>query len=149
MLFMKKQLYKTSVIVDRKWMMSISPLSSCHRDLLWCNTGSVIVLSSEGPISRVHSRQEVSSLRKMTCYIVVVVFQFLSCVGLFATPWTAACQASVFTISQSLLKLMSIESMMPSNHLILCRPLLLLPSIFLSIRVFSNESTLFLRWPKY
>ena len=53
-------------------MMSISPLSSCHRDLLWCNTGSVIVLSSEGSISRVHSRQEVSSLKKMTCYVVAV-----------------------------------------------------------------------------
>ena len=67
-----------------------------------------------------------------------------------ATPWTAACQASQsFTISQRLLRLMSIESVMPSNHLILCQPLLLLPSIFPSIRVFSNESVLHLRWPKY
>jgi len=67
-----------------------------------------------------------------------------------ATPWTAACQASLFiTNSRSLLKLMSIESVMPSNHLILCRPLLLLPSIFLSIRAFSNESVLHIRWPKY
>ena len=67
----------------------------------------------------------------------------------FASPWTAACQASLsFTISWSLLKLMSIESVMPSIHLILCRPLLLLPSIFPSIRVFSNESTLHIRWPK-
>ena len=66
------------------------------------------------------------------------------------TPWTAACQASTsFTISQSLLKLMSIESVMPSNHLILCHPLLLLPSIFPSIRVFSNELALCIRWPKY
>ena len=66
------------------------------------------------------------------------------------TPWTAACQASLpFTIFQSLLKLMSIESVMPSNHLILCCPLLLLPSIFPSIRVFSNESALPIRWPKY
>ena len=80
----------------------------------------------------------------------VVVAQSLSCVQLFATPWTAAHQASLsFTISQSLLKLMSIELMMPSNHLILCCPLLLLPSIFPSIRVFPNESTLFIRWPKY
>ena len=63
---------------------------------------------------------------------------------------TAACQASLsFTISQSLLKLMSIESVMPSNHLVLCHPLLLLPSIFPSIRVFSNELTLGIRWPKY
>ena len=66
------------------------------------------------------------------------------------TPWTAARQASLFiTNSQSLPKLMSIESVMPSNHLILCRPLLLLPSIFPSIRVFSNESVLHNRWPKY
>ena len=67
-----------------------------------------------------------------------------------ATPWTAAYQASLsFTISRRLLKLMSIELMMPSNHLILCCPLLLLPSIFPSIRVFSNESVLHTRWPKY
>ena len=66
------------------------------------------------------------------------------------TPWTAAHQASLpITNSQSLLKLMSIKSVMPSNHLILCRPLLLLPSVLLSIRVFSNESALCIRWPKY
>ena len=65
-------------------------------------------------------------------------------------PWTAACQASLsITNSRSLLKLMSIESVMPSNHLILCRPLLLLPSIPPSIRAFSNESALCMRWPKY
>ena len=77
----------------------------------------------------------------------------LSCFSrlrLFATPWTAAGQASLsITISQSLLKLMSIVSVMPSNHLILCHPLLLLPSIFPRIRVFSNESVLCIRWPKY
>ena len=67
-----------------------------------------------------------------------------------ATPWTAECQASLsITNSPSLLKLMSIESVMPSNHLILCHPLLLLPSIFPSIRVFPNESVLCIRWPKY
>ena len=71
-------------------------------------------------------------------------------VWLFATPWTTACQASLsITNSRSVPKLMSIESMMPSNHLILCHPLLLLPSIFPSIRVFSNESALHIRWPKY
>ena len=76
-----------------------------------------------------------------------LVIQSLSHFLLFATPWTAACQASLsFTISQSLLKLMS---MIPSNHLFLHRPLLLLPSIFPSIRVFSNESALRIRWPKY
>ena len=76
--------------------------------------------------------------------------QSLSHVRLFVTPWTAARQASLsITNSQSLLKLMSIESVMPSNHLILCCPLLLLPSIFASIRVFPSESVLCIRWPKY
>ena len=74
----------------------------------------------------------------------------LSRVRLFATPWIAACQASLsITNSQSSLKLMSIESVMPSSYLILCRPLLLLPSLFPSIRVFSKESALHIRWPKY
>ena len=76
--------------------------------------------------------------------------QLLSCVGLLETPWTAAHQASLsITNSQSLPKLMSIQSVMPSNHLILCHPLLRLPSIFPSIQVFSNESVLCIRWPKY
>ena len=76
--------------------------------------------------------------------------QLLSHVQLFATPWTAACQASLsITNSRSMLKLMSIESVRPSNHLILYCPLLFLPSIFPSIRVFSNESVLHFRWPKY
>ena len=79
-----------------------------------------------------------------------LVVQSLSHVRLFVAPWTAALQASLsFTISWSLLKLISIESVMPSNHLIFCHPLLLLPSIFPSIRVFSNESVLHIRWPKY
>ena len=78
------------------------------------------------------------------------VVQALSCVRFFATPWTTARQASLsITDSQSLLKLMSIESVMPSNHLILCRHLLLPPSIFPSIRAFSNESALHISWPKY
>ena len=76
--------------------------------------------------------------------------QSLSPVQLFVTPWTAACQASVsITNSQGLLKLISIDSVMPSNYLILGRPLLLMPPILPSIRVFSNESTLPMRWPKY
>ena len=76
--------------------------------------------------------------------------QSLSCVRLFVTPWRAAHQASLSnTNSQSLLKLMSIELIMPQNHLILCRPLLFLRSIFPSIRVFSNDSALLIRWPKY
>ena len=79
-----------------------------------------------------------------------VVVQSLSHVQLFVTWWTAARQTSQsFTISQSLFKLMSIESVMPSIHLVFCHPLLLLPSIFPSIRVFSNESALHIRWPKY
>ena len=79
-----------------------------------------------------------------------LLVQSLSPVRLFVTPWISAYQASLsITDSQSLLKLMSIESVMPSNHLILCRPLLLWPSIFPNLRVFSNESALHIRWPKY
>ena len=84
---------------------------------------------------------------------IIILFssiRLLSHVQLFAIPWTAACQASLsITNSWSLLKHMPIKSVMPSNHLILCRPLLLLPLIFPSIRVFSNESVLCNRWPKY
>ena len=76
--------------------------------------------------------------------------QSLSWIRLFVTPWTAACQDSLsITNSRSLLKLMSIESVTPSNHLIFCHPLLFSPSIFASIRVFSNESALCISWPKY
>ena len=83
-------------------------------------------------------------------YIQFSSVQSLSRVQLFVTPWIAACQASLSIInSQSSLKLTSIESVMPSSHLILCRPLLFLPPIPPSIRVFSNESTLLMRWPKY
>ena len=78
-----------------------------------------------------------------------VVVEWLRCVQLFAIPWTVAYQASLFTISRSLLKLMSIESVMPSNHLIFCHPLLLLPSIFPCMRVFSNDSALHIKWPEY
>ena len=84
------------------------------------------------------------------CFHVLSSFQSLSHVPLFLTPWTAACQASLsITNSWSLPKLMSIELVMPSNHLILYLPLLLLPSIFPSIRVFPNESVFRIRWPKY
>ena len=77
-------------------------------------------------------------------------FSSLILVQLFVNPWAAVHQASLsITHSQSLFKLMSVESVIPSNHLILCRPLLLLPSVFSSIRVFSNESVLHIRWPKY
>ena len=104
---------------------------------------------------------------KWSCFLLIIQFygdlfsnttccpqfssvQLLSCAWLFATPWTAVCQASLsITNSWRLLKLLSIESVMPSNHLILCHPLLLLSSTFPSIRVFSNESVLHIRWPKY
>ena len=80
----------------------------------------------------------------------MLLFNCSVIVRLFATPWMATCQASLcFTISQSLLKFMFIELMIPSTHLILCCPLLLLPSIFPSIKVFSNELALYIRWPKY
>ena len=88
----------------------------------------------------------------LDCYdsVQFSLVQLLSCVRLFATPWTAACQASLsITNSRSLLNFMSIKSVMPSNHLILCHPLPFLPSIFPSIRVFSKESVLRIRWPKY
>ena len=87
-------------------------------------------------------------LLRSSSYVFVFVFQPLSHVQIFANPWTAACQASLsFTVSWSLLKFMSIESVLPSNHLILCHPLLLLPSIFPNVRVFSNELALCIRWP--
>ena len=83
-------------------------------------------------------------------FLIFSLVQSLSHVQLFVSPWIAACQASLsITNSQSLLKLMYIKSVMPSNHLVLCHPLLLPPSIFPSIRVFCNESVLCIRWPKY
>ena len=88
--------------------------------------------------------------QKQPKHLFICSVQSLNCVQLFVTPWTAAHQASLsITNSRSLLKLMPIESVMPSNHLILCCPLLFLPSVLPSIRVFSNESALCIRWPKY
>ena len=87
---------------------------------------------------------------KWVVHLFVIQFSSVICVWLFVTPWTAARQASLsITNAQSFLKLMSIKSVMPSNHLKLCCPLLLLPTIFPSIRVFSEESVLHIRWPKY
>ena len=99
-----------------------------------------------------HFWRRISPFRDV-CYkkswVICCLVQSLSHVWLFANPWTAVCQGSLsFTTTQSLLRLMSFESVMPTNHLILCCPLLLLPSIFPSIRVFSNESILWIRWPK-
>ena len=108
---------------------------SCHLTPRYCVRSSFLdfpIVPYAGPVT-----------------IFISSVQSLSRVQLFVTPWTAARQASLsITDSWSLLKLMSIESVMPSNHLILCRPLLLLPSIFPSIRVFSKESVLCIRWPK-
>ena len=98
---------------------------------------------------RTHSHRLLRQPDSGRVYLEIISLQSLSRIRLFATPWTAARQASLsITNSQSLLKLMSIESVMPSNHLLLCHPLLLLPLIFPSIRVFSNESVLRIRWPK-
>ena len=100
-------------------------------------------------------QQEICCKSTQTRHFILLYFQFssvqsLSCVRPFATPWTAACQASPsITNSQSLPKLMFMASVMSSNHLILCRPLLFLPSIFPNVRVFSNELVLRIRWPKY
>ena len=108
-------------------------------------------LSPNSPCAGHHDFTVMNTYEQQPPFIthVVVVVQSLSRVWLFVTPWTAAHQAFLsFIISQSLLKLMSIESVTPSNHLILCHSLLLLPSIFPSIRVFSNESALHIKWPK-
>ena len=126
-------------------------MASCHPD----TRSSGVRRTSSGPTPR----QEVSERpclfwRRVCLYIhgliKPVVVQPLSRVRLFATPWTAARQASLsITNSRSPPKLTSIELVMPSKHLLLCRPLLLPPSIFPSIRVFSNESALRIRWPKH
>ena len=97
-----------------------------------------------------HKKSDIIEVTEHSCTHSASSVQLLSCVRIFATPRTAARQASLpITTFWSLLKLISIRSVMPSNHLILCHPLLLLPSIFPSIRVFSNVSVLHIRWPKY
>ena len=107
--------------------------------------------ASQSPLSIIKSQSLLKFMFSLFVLSLARVFssvQSLSYVQLFATPWTAVLQASLSTTSsQNLLKLMSIELVMPSNHLILCCPLLLLPPIFPSIRVFSNESVLCIRWP--
>ena len=123
--------------------------SSCH--CVYMDEIPPLVLQKSGSllVERGGSQLGLSGPQS-PCGVRIVVAQSLSQIRLFATPWTAARQPSLsFTISQSLLKLMFIESVMPSNYLILFCPLLLLPSIFPSSRVFSNESALCIRWPKY
>ena len=120
-----------------------APLHQLSAHLRWTH-GTILQSVHSSPI-RLHILKIWTSLWKL-----LLVHSF-SCVQLFVTPWTAAHQASLsIPSSQSLLRFMSIQSMMPSSHLILLScPLLLLPSIFPSIRVFSNESALHMRWPKY
>ena len=116
----------------------LNPSSLDNKYFSQHNSKKLLALASQQIVAPQCSDTRISSI------------QSLSHVRLFATPWTALYQASLsITNSRSLHKLMSIESVMPSNHLILCRPLLLPPSIFPSIRVFSNESVLLIRWPMY
>ena len=113
---------------------------------------SLLLLTCVGTLRTTQGQRQCQHLTQtLDCSAHLKCFQFrCSVVSHSATPWTAARQASLSTTSsRSLLKLMSLESVMPSNHLILCRPLLLLPPVPPSIRVFSNESTLRMRWPKY
>ena len=112
-------------------------------------TGSSLWRSSTVPYWKHDGSCICAMLSATAIFVMCQSVQSLSHVQLFATPWTATLQAPLsITNSWSLLKLLSIESVMPSNHLILCCPLVLLPSIFPSIRVFSNESVLRIRWPK-
>ena len=137
MLWMKHSLDSLSPLKMVLYFLASSPLSYIG----WDTRLSSSTLWASGP-SAVKSPIWLSWRRP--------IVQSLSHVWLFVTPWTAACQASLsITNSQSLLQLMSMESVMPSNHLILCRPLLLLLAILPSIRVFSKESVLCIKWPKY
>ena len=125
----------TSISSKRKLFVTFQFLSLCSHHSVSCHNTCIFI----GSKTFIHSEN-----------IYKGSVQLLTCVRLLATPWTAAHQASLsITNSQNLLRLMSIESVMPSNHLILCHPLLLPPSIFHSIRVFSNESVLCIRWLKY
>ena len=118
---------------------------------------TIIILSWRNCCNQIHTKHlsRIWMLKNSIIIAIAIFIQFssvqsLSHVWLFATPWIAACQASLsITISRSSLKLMSIQSVMPSSHLILCHPLFRLPPIPPSIRVFSNQSTLCMRWPKY
>ena len=119
------------------------------RKQIGCSSG-ILILHTIAIHRRMIMKNCLREKGKFELDIQFSLVQSLSCARLFVTPWITACQASLsITISGSLLKLMSIESVMPCSHLILCHPLLLLPPIPPSIRVFSNESTLHMRWPKY
>ena len=129
---------------------------TCFEPLLQINLAMFPSWSNQDYPSTVTKKQTLLLECIFKTWLISLSFIHLSSVQspshawLLATPWTAACQASLsFTNSWSLLKLMSFESVMPSNHLVFCRPLLLLPPIFPSIRIFSNKSVLCIRWPKY
>ena len=125
-------------------------LSLINPEYNWIQKQSPVCGMGPGKEYRSFLTEDMLEISLCTEYSIAVVVQSLNHVPLFTTPWTAAYQAFLsFTISQSLLKIKSIESIMPSNHLILCHPLLPLLSIFPSIRVFSNELALYIRWPKY
>ena len=131
--------------VFQKWLnCEPSAVSSSHSGANECpDPKGDLCGTSQPPLNMI-----IALFQMSTCYVVTV--QLLSCVQVFVSLWTAACQASMsFTVYLSLLKLISIESMMPYKPLILCHPLLLLPSIFPSIEVFSNESPLCIRWSEY
>ena len=133
---------RNAIILQRRWMDSREP-------------GLETACKSQRKVTKINLSREqnimfISFHVQKDCWCRTESVQSLSRVQLFATQWTATCQASLsITNSRSLFKLMSIKSVMPSNHLILCHPLLLPPSIFPSIRVFSNESVPCIRWPKY
>ena len=138
-----------SGIVER-WQHKALDLASSEFSIVWEEGGKSVQVPTLHLIVWLWAECLTSLELLLHQYCVGVVVQSLSCVRLFVTPWPAASQTSLsFTSSRSLLKLRSIESMMPSNHLILCHPLLLQPSVFPSIRVFFNESVLRIRWPKY
>ena len=146
--------------LTQRWRSALGMLQMVKQRCLMdsgCPDGSLEPVSSLSyftPFSKIFATCKISppnpSSEHYTPATPCVHVKSLSHIQFFVTPWTVAHQASLsFTISQSLLKLMSVELVMPSNHFILCHPLLLLPLIFPSIRVFSNESALHIRWPKY
>ena len=131
-------------------MLYMKDIQIVNRYMKRCSTSLINVNQTHSEMSLHTFRMAIIYIKKKRQKILVSSVQLLSCVLLFATPWTAACQSSLsITNSRSLLKLISIGLVMPSNHLILCCPLLLLPSILTSTRVFSNESVLHIRWQKY
>ena len=138
---------KSSPLENNIWLVIFQPSDCKNQD----RVSTVVYLSTwEQLMHRAQRTAPAFQVGANYCILQFSSVQLLSRVRLFATPWIAARQASLsITNSRSSLRLTSIESVMPSSHLILCRPLLLLPLIPPSIRVFSNESTLRMRWPKY